>query len=77
MAKWRRNCEAVPEQLARYVRSEWPQPGGGRLWFLACVEWLEAHPERRLPFGEHGDWLDALNAVPSGEYSGRRYPPGV
>ena len=68
MARRRRPVEAVPEQLARYVRSEWPQPGGSKRWFEACVAWLDDDSSRQLPFGEHGDWLDALNAAPGEDF---------
>lgn len=51
---------AVPEQLCRFVRSEWSGDDPVREWKAACLAWLAADPRRRLPFGEHGDPLDVL-----------------
>ena len=61
MARWRRTDPSdVPEQLARYVESEWPgtDPLGG--WRDACLEWLREVEGRRLPFGEYGDSVDVI-----------------
>jgi hypothetical protein len=66
---WRkpRTAAGVPEQLCRFVVSEWPSccPYGSLgLWRQACLDWLaDATQEddgRMLPFGEHGDFIDVL-----------------
>jgi hypothetical protein len=64
VAKWRVDRgQAVPEQLARYVPSEWLGPDPLGQWKEACYAWLEANPGRRLPFGEYGHKLDVLREV--------------
>jgi hypothetical protein len=63
MATWRRQSQAVPEQLARFVESEWPgRCRHHRHWAYtqACLAWLREDRSRRLPFGEHGDVIDVL-----------------
>jgi hypothetical protein len=55
MAKWRRDRAAVPEQLARYVESEWSSTDPLGAWRNACLQWLREDPGRQLPFGEYGD----------------------
>jgi hypothetical protein len=63
MATWRRQSQAVPERLARFVESEWAgRCRHERHWAYteACLEWLRADRGRALPFGEHGDAIDVL-----------------
>ena len=61
MARHRLPGVAVPEPLARYVAAEWAQHRQPvRAWKTACLEWLAASPDRRLPFGEHGDPVDVI-----------------
>ena len=61
MAKWRRtDPSAVPEQLARYVESEWPSDDPVGEWRRACLQWLREVDGRRLPFGEYGDSVDLI-----------------
>ena len=66
MARWKRTDPgAVPEELARYVESEWPGTDPIGAWRNACLEWLrevegrrlplDGDPGRRMPFGEYGD----------------------
>ena len=48
MARWARDDDRFPDEL-------YPgRPG----WKEGCLQWLEEHPGRRLPFGEHGDATD-------------------
>jgi hypothetical protein len=61
MARWKRtDLGTVPEQLTRYVESEWP--GGNPIgdWRDACLEWLREVEGRQLPFGEFGDSVDVI-----------------
>jgi hypothetical protein len=61
MTKWPRRRvlrEPAPEQLARFVPSEWP--GGVDEWRTAALAWLGEDPSRSLPFGEYGDGLDVF-----------------
>ena len=61
MARHRTPRLAVPEQLARFVPSEWARHEDPvRAWSAACREWLAAGPGRCLPFGERGDQLDVI-----------------
>lgn len=75
---WRRHpaSPGVPEKLARFVASEWPDAKcwheAVREWSRACLDWLAADPGRALPFGQNGDAIDALNEA--GRYS-RAVPP--
>ena len=63
MAGWRRNVHAVPEQLARFVPSEWPDAAcpheALQHWWRAGIAWDKQHPDS-LPFGERGDFIDVL-----------------
>jgi hypothetical protein len=69
MARWRRDRSGagIPEELCRFVVSEWPSccPYGAlSLWRQACLDYLadaESEDDRMLPFGERGDFLDVLN----------------
>jgi hypothetical protein len=58
MATWRRRSEAVPEKLARFAPSDWPDSGcvHDALWDWrgACLEWVKEHPDQSLPFGDGG-----------------------
>jgi hypothetical protein len=49
-----------PEELARYVESEWPGDNPLGAWRDACLAWLRESPGRSLPFGEFGDSVDVL-----------------
>jgi hypothetical protein len=61
MARWRRtDPSAVPEQLARYVESEWPGAHPVDDWRNACLQWLREAEGRQLPFGEYGDSVDLI-----------------
>ena len=61
MAKWRRtDPSAVPEELARYVASEWPDADPLGAWRNACLKWLREIEGRQLPFGEYGDSVDVI-----------------
>ena len=61
MAKWRRtDPSALPEQLARYVESEWPSDDPVGEWHRACLQWLREVDGRPLPFGEYGDSVDLI-----------------
>ena len=61
MARWRRtDPSAVPEELARFVESEWPGDDPIGAWRNACLEWLREVEGRRLPFGEYGDSVDVF-----------------
>ena len=61
MARWRRtDPSAVPEQLARFVESEWPGTDPLGDWRDACLEWLREAEGRQLPFGEYGDSVDVF-----------------
>lgn len=63
MATWRRQSQAVPEQLARFVESEWEgrcRHERHRAYTQACLDWLKEDRSRRLPFGEHGDAIDVI-----------------
>ena len=51
--------EPAPERLCRFVPSEWPG-GSVDAWRIAALEWLDADPRRRLPFGVVGDEVDAI-----------------
>lgn len=55
--------DPTPEHLARFVPSEWPGHDPARQWKQACLAWLAADEDRRLPFGEHGDQVDVLREV--------------
>jgi hypothetical protein len=58
----RQRNAGIPEELARFVASEWPGAclhEQVRAWSVACQEWLD-EPGRALPFGEHGDVVDVL-----------------
>lgn len=75
----RRDGGGVPEELARFVPSEWPGAGcvheALRMWADACTAWLAAdsnrqpHPRART---EHDNlcWLsgDSNRRLPFGEY---------
>ena len=61
MAKWRRtDPAAVPEELARFVESEWPGADPLGAWRTACLAWLAEVEGRQLPFGEYGDSIDVF-----------------
>lgn len=65
MAGWRRQVQCVPEELARFVVSEWPSARCPHealmMWWRACLAWLAEDSGRRaLPFGEYGDCVDVL-----------------
>lgn len=58
MATWRRRTEAVPERLARFAPSDWPDADciHDALWDwrCACLEWVKEHPGQSPPFGDGG-----------------------
>ena len=59
MARWKRtDPSAIPEQLARYVPSEWTGADPLSEWRSACLDWLREDDGRQLPFGEYGDSVD-------------------
>ena len=61
MARWRRtDPSAVPEQLARFVESEWPGDNPIGDWRDACLRWSREVEGRQLPFGEYGDSVDVI-----------------
>ena len=61
MARWRgTDPAAVPEELARFVESEWPGVDPLGDWRDACIRWLREVEGRQLPFGEFGDSVDVV-----------------
>jgi hypothetical protein len=54
----------VPEELARFAVSDWPEAGCAhealRAWQAGCLAWLAAGAGRVFPFGEYGDVIDVL-----------------
>ena len=58
MARHRRRTEAVPEKLARFAGSDWPDADciHDALWDWrgACLEWVKEHPDQSLPIGDGG-----------------------
>jgi hypothetical protein len=54
--------EAPPEQLCRFVASEWPHGDYGPVveWMNAALAWLAEDPRRRVPFGVGGDAVDMI-----------------
>jgi hypothetical protein len=61
MARWKRtDPSAVPEELARYVASEWPSDDPVGDWRAAALAWLREDPGRRLPLGQYGDSVDVI-----------------
>lgn len=62
---WRRRPDSsgVPEELCRFVASEWPGAGcpheALQAWRDGCMAWVAVHPDS-LPFGEFGGWLDVM-----------------
>jgi hypothetical protein len=61
MARWKpTDPGAVPEELARYVESEWTGTDPLGAWRNACLQWLREVEGRRLPFGEYGDSVDVI-----------------
>jgi hypothetical protein len=61
MARWRRtDPAAAPEELARFVESEWPGDNSIGDWCDACLRWLREVEGRQLPFGECGDSVDMI-----------------
>jgi hypothetical protein len=63
MTKWPQRRvlrEPAPEQLARFVPSEWPGEDPLVEWRNACLVWLREAPGRRLPFGVFGDSVDVF-----------------
>jgi hypothetical protein len=61
MAKWlRTDPSAVPEELARFVPSEWPGVDPLTQWREACLRWLQESPGSSLPFGQFGDSVDVI-----------------
>lgn len=74
---WRRRRPgpAVPERLARFVASEWPDARCGHealsLWADACAEWLAADSDAPERPELHGPWWPAgwsRRTLPFGEY---------
>jgi len=64
---------AVPEQLGRFVRSEWPGPSADdalAAWYRARLDWHDEHryPPPREHFSPLGTRLDILR----GRYETRR-----
>jgi hypothetical protein len=53
----------VPEQLARFVASEWPASACRHqaliMWKDACLAYVDEFPDS-LPFGVHGDGIDVI-----------------
>jgi len=62
---WRRRPDrsGIPEELCRFVASEWPGAKcpheALRMWQDECMAWVAVHPDS-LPFGEFGGWLDVM-----------------
>jgi hypothetical protein len=79
MAGWRRNVQAVPEELARFVPSEWPDAGCShealQQWWRAGIAWEKDHPDS-LPFGEYGDFIDVLREAERIRRGMPSCPPG-
>lgn len=63
MARWRSDADPVPEELARFVPSEWPMPDPAWEWGQACKAWLAANPGRGLPWNPEGDPIEVLIRV--------------
>ena len=61
MAKWMRSDEGIPAELVRYDPVIYgPGVEGIRTWRRCAVEYLNAHEDKQMPFGVHGDQLDVF-----------------
>lgn len=62
---------AVPLELFDYATDE---PVLCPNWRGKCLEWLDNHPGRRLPFGDWGDKTDVLYTMDAIVRNGGKWP---
>jgi hypothetical protein len=64
VARWLRTDDGAPAELRGFDPLDWgPGDEGVDRWKHACLEYLNEHPDKALPFGEYGDQLSVLRAA--------------